>query len=166
MTARSPRSSAAASSSRIAVDLPVPVVPISLKCLTSSLNAMPTPAIVSGGSGRRSFNRAARLCAERPSRILAPRLCASWALDLRESTTEMSSTRANTASTRTRCQEAAFQDSIHGADTAAALPSIALYDQIVSTGTVGRSRPIDPDAQPRLRTAGSDIHEPAPLLQA
>ena len=36
MIARSPRCSAPVSSSRIAVDLPDPVAPISLKCLVSS----------------------------------------------------------------------------------------------------------------------------------
>src|SRR3954454_24301490 len=46
MMARSPRLSAPASSSRIAVLLPVPVVPMILKCLVSSSGATGKPAKV------------------------------------------------------------------------------------------------------------------------
>jgi hypothetical protein len=46
MTARSPRPKAPANSSRMAVDLPVPVVPVSLKCLVSSLGSRGRPARV------------------------------------------------------------------------------------------------------------------------
>ena len=55
MTARSPRASAVLNTSRIAVLLPVPVVPMSLKCLVSSSAATGVPASVTGvwGSGTR-----------------------------------------------------------------------------------------------------------------
>ena len=58
MTARSPRASAALSSSPIAVLLPVPVVPMNLKCLLSSANGTGTPG--EGDAVRRTARTAAR----------------------------------------------------------------------------------------------------------
>jgi hypothetical protein len=46
MMARSPRSSAPVTNSRMAVDLLDPVVPKSLKCLVSSIRGISTPASV------------------------------------------------------------------------------------------------------------------------
>ena len=65
MTARSPRASAAPSSSRIAVLLPVPVVPMSLKCLVSSSRGQrhagerDAPARACGAAGPRATRRRA-----------------------------------------------------------------------------------------------------------
>src|SRR5437764_1422652 len=59
MTARSPRASAAPSSSRMAVLLPVPVAPISLKCLTSSSGVTGNPASVTRPRSRRRARESA-----------------------------------------------------------------------------------------------------------
>ena len=52
MTARSPRASAELNISWIAVLLPVPVVPINLKCLVSSCAGTARPASVISDRGR------------------------------------------------------------------------------------------------------------------
>src|ERR1700733_2395194 len=60
----------------MAVDLPVPVVPMSLKCLVSSASAIAVLARVSS-VGFDRFMRTARRCSARPSTSTTPRLYVS-----------------------------------------------------------------------------------------
>src|ERR1700756_1793094 len=78
MIARSPRDKAPSSNSVMAVDLPVPVVPITLKCLVSSAAPTSTPARASDCSPLH-LNGELLLQARHPVLTRAPRLYRSMA---------------------------------------------------------------------------------------
>src|SRR5882757_6481482 len=79
MIARSPRSSAPSNSSVMAVDLPVPVVPMNLKCLVSSARPMAIPARCNEVSLLQNFMFRNALRARQPDTTKVPRLYHSMA---------------------------------------------------------------------------------------
>src|SRR5579859_3263144 len=77
--ARSPRSSAPSSNSVMAVDLPVPVVPMTLKCLVSSAAPTTTPASANVRAPLQDRKSDIRFHARHPDSTRAPRLYRSMA---------------------------------------------------------------------------------------
>src|SRR2546423_15596545 len=80
MMARSPRPNAPPSNSMMAVDLPVPVVPMNLKCLVSSAGPTPTPASPNVRGSLQAVKADPRFQARQPVSMRAPRLYRSMAL--------------------------------------------------------------------------------------
>ena len=87
----------------MAVDLPVPVAPMSLKCLVSSRGAIATPASVTQDP-QRGRRRAARHCAPRPDSSLTPRRYVSCGL-ARTHATQAPSPAIAAAATEARCSK-------------------------------------------------------------
>src|SRR5882724_11462934 len=79
MMARSPRPSAPSNSPVMAVDLPVPVVPMNLKCLVSSAGATARPASPSGRPWLPYLNAGSKFHTRQPVSTRAPRLYRSMA---------------------------------------------------------------------------------------
>src|ERR1700733_11858542 len=126
----------------MAVDLPVPVVPINLKCFASSTGGIPTPATVS--HPERPLLRCARtintprLCTSRPCRCPAPLT---------------NRTQSATASVRTAVIATALTE------------SIPFDHEIVALLAKGRRFAIHANAQPLRLTAAPPIDPSALLLE-
>src|ERR1700756_1954264 len=137
----------------IAVDLPAPVVPMSLKCRVSSQASRGTPASVKAAANRRRRRAIARRAC-RPARTCAPRLWTS--ADLRRSARAPASSTAATSGT----------ESLHWV----AIQSIVLRTgsvtpdhQVVRGFTIGRRAAVDVHAQPSRGSAVSQL-DPSALL--
>src|ERR1700733_4307036 len=155
-TARSPRAMAAPRSSRIAVDLPVPVVPRSLKCLVSSAAATETPARVNCSTPALR-RRALRRCSIRPSARTTPRLCVS--VGLRRISLDPASPSAQAAAAKNP-----FPLSAHANVVGQCMGSVPRHDVEVGIFAIDRRLAIHADAEPcRLATAAPLYAAAAPF---
>src|ERR1700733_11689223 len=156
-TARSPRAMAAPRSSRIAVDLPVPVVPRSLKCLVSSAAATGIPAKVND-SDPALRRRALRRCSLRPSVSTTPRLYISVGLR------RISLEHAASPSTQAAAAQTPLRLSAHSRVVGHCIGSITRDDIEVGVLAVDRCLAIYTDAEPcRLAAAAPLYAASAPL---
>src|SRR5438876_5832421 len=152
MTARSPRASTPRSSAAIAVDLPAPVVPMSLKWRVSSQASRRTPASVRAAV----FVRRRRAIARRacpPVRTRAPRLWTSE--DPRRSARAPASSNAAASGT----------ESLHWLviQSIVSPGSVTLDHQVVRGFAVGRCAAVDVYAQPSGGSALPQL-DPSALL--
>src|SRR5438309_7900149 len=152
MTARSPRARTSRSSPAIAVDLPAPVVPMSLKWRVSSQASRRTPASVRAAvivRRRRAIARRARL----PVRTRAPRL---W--------TSADPPRSARAPARSSAA-ASGTESLHwlAIQSIVQSGSITLDHQVVRGFAVGRRAAVDVYTQPSRGSAVPQL-DPSALL--
>src|SRR5207248_291314 len=152
MTARSPRARTPRSSPAIAVDLPAPVVPMSLKWRVSSQASRQTPASVRAAvivRRRRAMARRARP----PVRTRAPRLWTSE--DPRRSA--RAPARSNAAASGTESLHWLVIQSIVSPG------SVTLDHQVVRGFAVGRCAAVDVYAEPSRGSAVPQL-DPSALL--
>src|SRR5438874_8234961 len=152
MTARSPRARTPRSSPAIAVDLPAPVVPMSLKWRVSSQASRRTPASVRAAvivRRRRAIARRARL----PVRTRAPRLWTS--ADPRRSARAPARSSAAASGTES-LHWLAIQSIVQSG-------SITLDHQVVRGFAVGRRAAVDVYTQPSRGSAVPQL-DPSALL--
>src|SRR5438105_536028 len=152
MTARSPRARTSRSSPAIAVDLPAPVVPMSLKWRVSSQASRRTPASVRAAV----FVRRRRAIARRacpPVRTRAPRLWTSE--DPRRSARAPASSNAAASGT----------ESLHWLviQSIVSPGSVTLDHQVVRGFAVGRCAAVDVYTEPSGRSAVPQL-DPSALL--
>src|ERR1700723_1653984 len=144
---------AAPRSSRLAVDLRVPVVPRSLKCLVSSAAATQMPARVNcpAPALRR---RALRRCSARPSASTTPRLCVS--VGLRRISLEHAASPSTQAAAKTP-----FPPSAHANVVGHCIGSVPRHDVEVGVLAVDRRLAIYTDAEPCRLAAAAPLYAAA-----